>query len=350
MDHRRVLRAIVVLAATLLAAAPVTSSAYEGAQKGQHQKSVLAVVGDMPYGQTKVSAFPRFVDFVNADPTVDLVAHLGDVKAGSNSPCTNDYYHVISADFSRFQRPLIYTPGDNEWTDCHAGLKNNGLYTPTERLQAVRSEFFPVAGQSLGIEKVHVFSQAYDPRNSAYVENVLWHDAGVVFATVNVPGSNDDLDPWGTPLPADAASYPSQSQERQARHQATLAWLTYTFAAAKVTHAKGVVLMMQADLWDTTGGLNGYDELVQQIGTFSQHFTRPVLLLEGDSHFFRVDHPFTTTDPLFGVHAATPVAPNVTRLVVEGSNTVKTRFEYVRLTVDSSTSSVFSWERVDFTF
>ena len=56
-----------------------------------------------------------------------------------------------------------------------------------------------------------------------------------------------------------------------------------------------------------------------------------MLLLEGDSHVFRVDHPFTPASPLFGLHPNTPVAPNVTRLVVNGS---AGRTEYVRLTIN----------------
>jgi hypothetical protein len=45
------------------------------------------------------------------------------------------------------------------------------------------------------------------------------------------------------------------------------------------------------------------------------------------------------------VHPNTPVAENVTRIVVEGS---AGRTEYVRLTVDPKTKggSLFSWERV----
>jgi hypothetical protein len=342
MDLRRVVRVVVVLVATVLAIAPVSGSAAA--------PSVLAVIGDMPYGSAKVAAFPSFVTFVNSDPSIQLVAHLGDIKAGSNSPCTDGYFDTISTDFAGFQQPLIYTPGDNEWTDCHSDIKHNGLYTPTERLEKVRSEFFPVAGQSLGVNKKQVTSEVTDPVNSAYKENVLWTDSNVVFATLNVPGSDDDLDPWGTTLPADASNYPSQSEERKTRHRATEAWLDYAFGQAVSTGAAGVVLMMQADLWDTTGALDGYDGLVKKIGNLARDFGKPVLMLEGDSHIFRVDHPYTQSDPLFSVHKVTPAAPNVTRLVVEGSNTVSSRFEYVRLTVDPSTASVFSWERVDFTF
>ena len=48
----------------------------------------------------------------------------------------------------RFNDPLVYTPGDNEWTDCHRA--NNGKYDPLERLAALRAMFFPMPGLTLG--------------------------------------------------------------------------------------------------------------------------------------------------------------------------------------------------------
>jgi len=66
----------------------------------------------------------------------------------------------------------------------------------------------------------------------------------------------------------------------------------------------------------------GYDAVVRQIGTLAAQFGRPVLLLEGDSHVWRVDTPFTPGSPLFTMHPNTPVAPNVTRLVVDGSSSL----------------------------
>ncbi len=251
MRTRRRAPTWVAAAFTLLAVAMSTTpvAAADGDTAHAH---TIAVMGDLPYGAAKLAALPHLIDRVNADPTVDLVAHLGDIKAGSNSPCTDAYFQQIRAGFDRFEDPVVYTPGDNEWTDCHVAFKNNGLYTPTERLQAVRSLFFPVPGQTLGVHKRRVLSQASDPRHRAYVENVLWLRSRVVFATVNVTGSNDDLGPWGTPLPADAVSFPSQEQERAARLQADLTWVRVAFLTATLTHAPGLVLLMQADMWDVT--------------------------------------------------------------------------------------------------
>ena len=306
----------------------------------------LAVIGDTPYGAVKLAEFPSLIAKINADPDVRIVAHLGDIKAGKNSDCSNAYFTNIRSLFDTFEDPLVYTPGDNEWTDCHKAIKNNGIYTPTERLAEVRALFFPVAGQTLGINSTHVLSEARDPANSAYVENVLFKRSNVVFAALNITGSNNDLAAWGTPLGADAANYPTQSQEFAARAQANSAWLTRTFSTAAKTHAAGVVLFFQADMWDTAEPtLSGFDALVQQIGSLSAQFGKPVLLLEGDSHQFRVDNPFSTSSPLHTLHASTPVADNVTRVVVEGSDAGRT--EYLRLKIDPGNKAApFSWERV----
>lgn len=312
---------------------------------GSQETYTLAVLGDFPYGPAKLADAPALFSLINADPKVDLVVHLGDIKAGSNSPCTTAYFDTIRTLFATFKDPLVYTPGDNEWVDCHVASKNNGLFTPTERLQTVRAMFFPVPGQTIGGRKKQVLTEADDPANSAFVENVMWEESEVVFATLNLQGSNDDLAPWGAPLPADASNYLSQADERRARSQANQAWLAKAFDLARATEARGLVLMFQADMWDATSALSGFDDVVKQIGELAIQFGNPVLILEGDSHVFRVDQPYTTASPLFASHPGTPVAPNVTRLVVEGS---AGRTEYVRLTVDPKAegASLFTWERV----
>jgi hypothetical protein len=306
----------------------------------------LAVIGDTPYGPIKLAEFPSLIAKINNDPAVLMVAHLGDIKAGKNSDCSNAYFMNIRSLFDTFEDPLVYTPGDNEWTDCHQAIKNNGTYTPTERLAKVRELFFPVAGQTLGISSTHVESEALDPANSAYIENVLFKRSHVVFAALNITGSNNDLAAWGIPLGPDAANYPTQAEEFAARAQANSAWLSRTFSTAEKTHAAGVVLFFQADMWDTSEPtLSGFDALVQQIGNLAVDFGKPVLLLEGDSHKFRVDNPYSVASSLHTVHASTPVADNITRVVVEGSDAGRT--EYLRLTIDPSRKgTLFSWERV----
>jgi len=299
----------------------------------------MAVIGDTPYGAAKVAEFPGFISRINADPQVELVAHLGDIKSGS-SLCTDSYFAQIRTMVDAFQDPFVYTPGDNEWTDCHR--TNNGAYFPPERLAAIRKTFFPVAGQSLGVNKKQVLSQASDPGYSTFVENQLWMQSQVVFSMVNLPGSNNDLVPWTNVTPAQAAQQPGEYNSRLA---ADTAWLYKTFTTAIQNQAAGVVLMVQADMWDESeANLSGYDPILQRLVGLANAFGKPVLLLEGDSHVFRVDHPFTPSDPLYSRHPlGGQTAPNVTRLVIQGSTNPT---EYLRLTVDPATASVFTWVRV----
>jgi len=137
-----------------------------------------------------------------------------------------------------------------------------------------------------------------------------------------------------------------ETAEYAARAQANAAWIDKAFDLAESTDAAGVVLMFQADMWDPAEPtLSGFDALVVQIGTRAAAFGKPVLLLEGDSHAFEVQYPYSASSPMRLVHPGTPVAENVTRIVVEGS---AGRTEYVRLTVDPKTQSgsPFTWERV----
>jgi hypothetical protein len=303
----------------------------------------LAVIGDTPYGPVKLEEFPRLIALINADSSVDVAVHLGDIKVGTHAPCTDAYNDTILAFFNSFRTPLVYTPGDNEWADCHAETRHNGTYTPTERLQALRAKFFAVPGQTLGGRPMAVRTQASDTTYRAFVENVMWVESRVVFATLNVPGGNDDIEPWGLVMPPDYRNYPSQPDERTARGRANGAWVNEAFATATAQDAAGIVLMFQADMWDQTATLHGYTLLVRQIATLSAAFKRPVLLLEGDSHRYRVDQPFLADSGFRRMFRAIPTAENVVRVVVEGANG---RTEYLRVTIDPGSPEVFKWERV----
>lgn len=106
------------------------------------------------------------------------------------------------------------------------------------------------------------------------------------------------------------------------------------------------MLGIQADMWDPAAGaaeLTGYDQIIQELARLVLDFGRPVLLLNGDSHDFKVDNPLASGDLSHGV--STPV-PNLTRITVQGGSG-HFPLEYLRLTVDPrSKRTPFSWERV----
>ena len=292
-----------------------------------------AIIGDTPYGAGQLVEFPRLVSALNADPDVELTVHLGDIKDGA-SLCSDAYFDQMRANFDTLQDPLVVTPGDNEWTDCHRPTA--GGYSPTERLAQFRSVFYPRPNKSLGEKQKALKTQANMPGFEAFVENRLWKAKRVVFATVHVVGSNNDLVPWFGSAET-AAQRAERLAEYDARLVATLTWLDRAFAFADEAEARGVVVAMQADMWFNTP--LGFTEIVQRLAERARAFGKPVLLLEGDSHRFTVDRPLATGSALHGVSTA---APNLTRIIVEGQTTS----EWLKLRIDPDAPELFTWTRM----
>jgi hypothetical protein len=304
------------------------------------QAFTFAVIGDIPYGDAQIARFPKVVDQINADPAVQLVDHLGDIKSGS-SQCTDEYFSMIRTQFDRFVDPLIYTPGDNEWTDCHR--PNNGSYNPLERLAAVRKVFFPRPDKTLGQHSVKVRSQA----DQGFVENVSYSRADVGFAAVHVVGSNNSLVPWT----GHTAPTTEQLDEVHQRTAAALSLIDNTFDKATKEHQRAVVLLMQADMFDPTvpnpqlADYSGFQPIVQKIAERSAKFTKPVYLFNGDSHIFHRDQPLKADSTWLTFYGVPTPAPNLTRITVDGSTGVN---DYLRVSVDSSDPQVLSVVNVPF--
>ena len=145
----------------------------------------LAVFGDSPYGAVQIADFPKFISDINtATPPLQEIVHLGDIKNGS-SRCDTSYFQFVFDNSTRRRIPFLYTPGDNEWTDCHRA--NNGAYNPLERLATIRSMFYPVPGCRSARHK-QVLSQSFFAGFETFVENQLWVEAGAVFTLVHVVG------------------------------------------------------------------------------------------------------------------------------------------------------------------
>jgi len=175
----------------------------------------------------------------------------------------------------------------------------------------------------------------------------MWQQANVLFVTLNLPGSDDDHLPWAAPFSDPTA----QAAEIAARDAANSRWIAKAFAAATAAGNAGIVIGQQADMWDpaqfATGGdgLDGYDAYVQQLATLTVAFGKPVLLFNGDSHLFESDQPLADPTSSTGVmhHVSFPVS-NLTRITVDGSTNFH---DWVKLVVDPSTPSVFSWTRIN---
>ena len=219
----------------------------------------------------------QLVTRINKEP-VNFTIHVGDIKSGSTL-CSDDMFAQVYSQFMAFEKPLIYTPGDNEWTDCHR--KNNGPFDPIERLNKIRSLFFS-SNQSLGRQPLPLEAQSAQAAYRIYSENRRWTIENVSFATIHMVGSNNN----------DQPELPSSS-EFKLRNQANIAWMRETFALARKQGHQAVVLAMQAD---TFYGASKQPEsgFADWLAAFQQevsHWNKPVLLIQGDSHVFKVDHP-----------------------------------------------------------
>ena len=349
---------------------------------GATTASTIAVYGDAPYGTTPTDtnetvATPAFINAVNADPLVSLVLHVGDIHSGKQF-CTQAYDQTIFDLWKSYQDPVVYTPGDNEWTDCNKIGEGGGKYNatsgqidfvkdamgnpadyangdPVANLTLIRSIFFPTVGMSLGTNKMPVLSQAkfFDPAHPTdanYVENVMFEQSKVLFVDINLPGgSNNDDDAW---YAAPTKSAP-QIQESAERTGADLRWLDAAFKQAQADGVVAVLIQLQADMWDgsdTVAHEALYEPFVKSIADHTTAFAKPVMLFNGDSHVYASDSPLLATDPLNFMHPGYNVT-NFHRVVVHGSTLP---LEYLRLSIDPAVNAPgsanafgpFSWQRV----
>ena len=287
----------------------------------------FAAIGDQQYGPEGEQKWPALQNSINTASNVSFIVHVGDFKSGSTL-CSDEMFQNRFNAFNNFAMPFIYTPGDNEWTDCHRD--NNGSYDSLERLTAIRRMFYP-NDQSLGRNRITLSRQSEDPRYRNYVENAMWSTGNVLFATLHIVGSNNNLN-----------RNAQNDQEYRERTNANLNWIRTIFSVARDNAFAGVVLVTQAN-----PGWSGAPLRVAQLGTgFRDTFSiieddtigygRPVLLIFGDSHIFRIDKP------LIGARSGR-VVENFLRLEVPGD----TNAHWVRVRVDPARRAVFSFTHED---
>jgi hypothetical protein len=102
----------------------------------------FGLIGDIPYGAEQQRKTEVLFGKMDAEELA-FVVHVGDIKSG-DSPCTDGILLREKERFENTANPLVYVPGDNEWTDCY----RTG-YDPIERLQKLR-EIFSQGDESLG--------------------------------------------------------------------------------------------------------------------------------------------------------------------------------------------------------
>jgi len=284
----------------------------------------FGLFGDMPYSRWEREQLPALLNEINREPLA-FVVHDGDFKSGG-SVCSDEVFLDMLGVFQSSLHPLVFVPGDNEWTDCHR--KNNGGYDPLERLAKLRELFF-AGDTALGQRPLKLERQSSDPAFAAYRENVRWEAGSALFVGLNVTGSDNNyhgLLRSGGPVP-----------EFIERSAANRAWLAQAFELARKRKLAGMMVIIQANPeFEAASAGNfkpGYRDFLIQLREETQAFAGQVVLVHGDSHHQQINQPLLDA-------AAREVVKNFTRVETYGSPFLG----WVKGTVDVADPKVFRFE------
>ena len=280
----------------------------------------FAVLGDTPYSDREEARFLAMMRGIDAEE-LEFVVHVGDMKSGG-SPCTDALFERRRAQFDASAHPFIYTPGDNEWTDC----RRSGT-SPIERLARLREVFFPDAW-SLGRRRIATAFQDQCIEGSAtactcpaHPENRIWSHGRIRFVTLDIPGSDNNVG-------YDAAN----DAEARCRNEANRRWLERAATESAGDDTRALVVLTQADPWRTAKRPSPYRGFLAQLQQVAARLAKPVLFVHGDTHTYRADRPFVDA-------VGEPVA-NLSRLEGFGSPIVG----WVKVTADPASPEVFRFE------
>ena len=245
----------------------------------------FVALGDMPYGPDLIAgpAYRQLIDLINqAAPRFAI--HVGDFKDGT-AACSDDEFRLQWQHFQRFADALIYTPGDNDWLDCHRRGDD-----PLERLSALRQRFFSQA-RSLGRRPIALQRQSeLMPAFADYRENQRWLHQGVVFASFHTVGPHNGFD----------AAQPQVRDEARRREAANAAWIAAAFDTASASGARALVLATQAESLRYPDPAEpkhsevheSFPSIARVLLPRAQVAPFPVLLVHGDHHRYVTDQPF----------------------------------------------------------
>ena len=337
------LAALVVFAMILLPSGCATTPGERGPGSATLD---FALVGDMPYDGRQEKEYSSLMKDIDATDLA-FVVHNGDFwwdgaawteKAGGLPPCGDATFQDRLERAQRSRHPFIYVAGDNEWADCHRAKPRT--YDPLERLAKLRQMFFQ-GDTSLGQNRMKLTRQSDGSRYASYRENARWTFGDVVFVTLHIIGSNNNL---GRTAQMDA--------EYEERDAANIAWMREAFDLATRNGSRAVMIIAQADpyfqttwtpnwqeryaLWSlamkppASRRKTGYDSFLAALEKETLAFGKPVVYVHGDTHIFRIDKP------LVGAKSQR-IIENFTRVATFGHPDT----HWIRAAIDPNDPNVF---------
>lgn len=294
------------------------------------RRFAFALIGDAPYSALEAQWLGRlYADF---DRDIDFAIHVGDIKAGWER-CDDALLAARHALLDACPVPLVYVPGDNEWTDC--ARSRAGGFAPLERLDWLRRRFFaqprPVgAGARRVAQTLAGFERQADHTPGGPPENLRWRHGGIGFVTLNLPGSNNGLAAEGLGEP-----------ELRVREHFNAEWLREAYAIATREAQAALVVVVHANprfdrdrAGQSAPGApsapgasgarrDGYAAFRRLLHESSDAFAGPTLFLHGDTHW----------------HTVQAISPKLTRVEAHGSPFID---QWVRIDVDADAREPFS--------
>ena len=285
----------------------------------------IGLWGDLPYPAEQAAVIPALIADMNSHDLA-FTAHDGDLRQGSGSPncADNSIYTRAITFFGSLRAPAIFTPGDNDWTDCDRKSLGADGRNSLRELDNERQPFFSTPytlGQTRFMQEVQSkplckgfgspndntgsSSDVNKPHTATYtdvpcVENRRWVVGRVMYATINIQGSCNNLcDDYPDPV------------EYAARNKADIQWMAETFATANALSCVAVMFITQADPGfddtdatraptrnantlvedDAAKATDGFHDFLLELRAQVIAFARPVAYVHGDSHYFRIDKP-----------------------------------------------------------
>jgi hypothetical protein len=298
------------------------------ANASQAFKYSIALIGDMPYDAKGVTQTPAVIDDINANSRIEMTLFDGDTMSGKGDKCEDAAYPRIKKDFfDKFTKPIFYTIGDNEWVDCDRAVK--GGFDPASRLALVRSTYFQAPNGSyisLGGSSIR-----YNViRDSKYPELQMFSYKGITYIIPHVPGSaNNSAVATPTFKTYNDKTTDGDDAEYKARDAANIAWINKGFEKAVADNSVGVIVLIQANM-DWEGYLRdlaapnnentaAYAATKQALLTNTIKFGKPVLLQNGDEHWYQVDMPMNETAGKLVEKDKGSLVENFTRVQTFGS-------------------------------
>ena len=358
MHHQNWRAALTLAVALSIPTLSIPVSVQAKNDKHAHQGPPLKVAlwGDEFYSDdpdVKADQIDQTIKSMN-DHHLDFTLFAGDTKNGSTE-CTDAAIGDDVIDiFNRLKAPTLYSVGDNEWVDCHR--ISNGEYDPLERLDYLRQTFFDKDTTQGSHHPIKVKRQG--PLGGLYSENSRFVKSDVEFVALHIPGSNNNL--VATQDQCEKKSHRvfggpecnAATAEYIARNAANIAWLQDAFDEARNNDYAGIVILIQADIFFpfelSDGGYqedflpsldanNGYADFWTNLVVETQTFDGQVLLVHGDSHYFKMDKAMYSDDG--NPDTDDPLTPNFTRVEVFGN----ADNSWIEMTVDPRSDNVFSF-------